>query len=172
MGRLDSPHASAEIEAEESEVVCIDTPTKPRCDLLSLLQEVTPPPCQHDIPRAASLLFNEIFISVDEEYVTSGGNAFVELNQHVRDLFLEYKRTDPDDKADGNMQSDEDVCKGFDGSAEKYEKSLPKHGDEMFHIFITRIQTNPGQILRFVFIFHNFINLNQKIVYTTHRWRK
>jgi len=31
---------------------------------------------------------------------------------------------------------------------ESYEKSLPAHGDIVFHNFITTIQQNPGQLLR------------------------
>lgn len=33
-------------------------------------------------------------------------------------------------------------------SDEKYEKSIPVHGDLMFHTYLERIQENPGQILR------------------------
>lgn len=31
---------------------------------------------------------------------------------------------------------------------EKYEKGVPVHGDITFHNFLSRIQENPGQILR------------------------
>lgn len=31
---------------------------------------------------------------------------------------------------------------------EKYEKSIPAHGDKMFYQFVTKIQANPGQIMR------------------------
>lgn len=31
---------------------------------------------------------------------------------------------------------------------EKYEKSIPVHGDLMFYNYLERIQKNPGQILR------------------------
>lgn len=143
VGRLDSPHASAEIEGEESEVVCIDTPTKPRCDLISLLQEVTLPPFQYSETNAMnSLVFSEVFISVDEEMMNSG------LTQHVSELFDEYQRTNPDIRED---ETSDDCKGGYDGAVEKYEKSIPKHGDEMFHNFVSRIQNNPGQILRYHF---------------------
>lgn len=33
-------------------------------------------------------------------------------------------------------------------SMEKYEKTLPAHGDKLFHNLISRIQRNPGQLLR------------------------
>ncbi|XP_014217503.1 programmed cell death protein 2-like [Copidosoma floridanum] len=144
VGRLDSPHASAEIEGEESEVVCIDTPIQPHCDLLSLLQEVTPPPVlQHGEASAVAkkqLSFVEMFVSVDEEYDES------QVTQHVRDLFLEYQRANPDSEAD----TMDDCAKNYDGGEkEKYEKTIPKHGDEMFHNFVSRIQKNPGQVLRY-----------------------
>ncbi|XP_058789120.1 programmed cell death protein 2-like [Phymastichus coffea] len=143
VGRLDSPHASAEIEGEESEVVCIDTPTQPHCDLISLLQEVTPPPIQETESKGkSSLNFMEIFISVDEEYSVS------DVPQHVRDLFVEYQRSNPDATAE-HSDGISDECKAYDGGVEKYEKSIPKHGDEMFHNFVSRIQKNPGQILRY-----------------------
>ncbi|XP_008205252.1 programmed cell death protein 2-like [Nasonia vitripennis] len=148
VGRLDSPHASAEIEGEESEVVCIDTPTQPRCDLISLLQEVTPLPVQHTESKAGKSLLNftEIFISVDEE---SQGGA--EVPQHVRDLFLEYQRSNGADVTAGQEgETSDDSKAGYDGGGmEKYEKGIPKHGDEMFHNFVSRIQKNPGQILRY-----------------------
>ncbi|XP_011499463.1 PREDICTED: programmed cell death protein 2-like [Ceratosolen solmsi marchali] len=143
VGRLDSPHASAEIEGEESEVVCIDTPTQPHCDLINLLQEVTPPPAQHtELKGRSSLSFSEIFIYVEEECT---GN---DVPQHVRNLFLEYQQSHldvvPSQPGEGSGDS-----KGYDTGIEKYEKGIPKHGDEMFHNFISRIQKNPGQILRY-----------------------
>jgi pre-rRNA-processing protein TSR4 len=142
VGRLDSPHASAEIEGDESEVVCIDTPTQPHCDLMNLLQEVSPVPAQHAESKGrSSLAFTEIFIYVDEEYV---GN---DVPQHVRDLFVEYQQSHLEVTAD-QARGASDESKGYDTPVEKYEKSIPKHGDEMFHNFISRIQKNPGQILR------------------------
>lgn len=138
VGKVDSLHATAEIEGEESEVVCIDTPTQPQCDLISLLQEVTPLPIHHTDSRS-SLSFTEIFISMIEEYSQS------EVPQHVRDLFLQYQQNDPDSL----LPESSDDTKTTENGAEKYEKSVPKHGDEMFHELIMRIQQNPGQILRY-----------------------
>ena len=136
---MDSLHATAEIEGEESEVVCIDTPTQPQCDLISLLQEVTPLPLQH-VDCRSSLTFTEMFISMVEEYAHS------DVSQHVRDLFLEYQRSDPESLAATECTSD---VKTSETGTEKYEKSIPKHGDEMFHELIMRIQKTPGQILRY-----------------------
>ncbi|XP_033225155.1 programmed cell death protein 2-like [Belonocnema kinseyi] len=139
VGRVDSLHATAEIEGEESEVVCIDTPTQPQCDLISLLHEVTPLPLQHADSRS-TLTFTEIFISIFEEY------SHAEVPQHVRDLFSEYQRNDPDSLVAPESSGD---AKMSEGGAEKYEKSVPKHGDEMFHELFMQMQKNPGQILRY-----------------------
>ena len=32
---------------------------------------------------------------------------------------------------------------------DQYEKSVPSHGDEYFHKFVSVIGENPGQILRY-----------------------
>lgn len=142
VGKVDSLHATAEIEGEESEVVCIDTPTQPQCDLISLLHEVTPLPVHHADSRS-SLNFTEIFISMIEEY------SHTEVPQHVRDLFLEYQQNDPDSLLSESSSADLKTTTTTETTGvEKYEKSIPKHGDEMFHELITRIQENPGQILR------------------------
>lgn len=141
VGRLDSPQACAEIEGEESEVVCIDTPTQPQCNLVDLLHDVTPHPLHHsDIKTHVNLTFAEAFINVDEEDLTT------DISQHERDLFLEYQLCNPDIQKD--VASVPNETKGMDTNTEKYEKSAPKHGDEMFHNFISRVKRNPGQLLR------------------------
>ena len=37
---------------------------------------------------------------------------------------------------------------GGGADADVYEKVLPKHGDALFHKFVSVIQENPGQVLR------------------------
>ena len=37
---------------------------------------------------------------------------------------------------------------GGGADADIYEKVLPKHGDALFHKFVSVIQENPGQVLR------------------------
>lgn len=139
VGRLDSPQASAEIDGDESEVVCIDTPTRPQCDLVSLLHEVTPLPLQ--ITNAETKYsFVEIFLSVDEE------DCSIDVSQHVRELLVEYQHSNPD--ASTKFTPEPGNPKTIETDVEKYEKSIPKHGDEMFHNFLCRIQRNPGQLLR------------------------
>lgn len=140
VGRLDSPLASAEIEGEESEVVCIDTPTQPQCDLLRLMREVTPLPAQYtQYPAENSLSFVEVFLAVEVESL----QVEEDVPQHVQDLFLEYQQQhEPDLSATDNSSE------ANNPGGEKYEKSVPKHGDKMFHEFVSRIKKTPGQILR------------------------
>ncbi|XP_076175391.1 programmed cell death 2 like trus isoform X2 [Ptiloglossa arizonensis] len=141
VGRLDSPQATAEIDGEESEVVCIDTPIQPQCDLISLLHDVTPFPVQLESNTETKFSFVEIFLSVEEE------DRFADVPQHVCDLLLEYQYRNPDLSIKPVADSDEG--KTTETGAEKYEKSIPMHGDEMFHNFICQIQKNPGQLLRY-----------------------
>lgn len=139
VGRLDSPQASAEIDGDENEVVCIDTPTRPQCDLVSLLHEITPLPLQI-MNAEIKYTFDEIFLSVDEE------DCNTDVSQHVRDLLIEYQHGNPDPST--KFTPDSGNPKTIESDVEKYEKSIPKHGDEMFHNFVCRIQRNPGQLLR------------------------
>ncbi|XP_008549222.1 programmed cell death protein 2-like [Microplitis demolitor] len=142
VGRLDSPQTSAEIEGEEGEVVSIDTPTQPQCNLMELFHGATPHPLQHsDIEAPIDLSFVEMFIAVEEEDLSP------EINQHVRDLVLQYQSRNPTDlfnDTESNPQANDNR-----GMEEKYEKSIPKHGDDMFYNFDSRIKRNPGQILRY-----------------------
>ncbi|XP_043250407.1 programmed cell death protein 2-like [Colletes gigas] len=141
VGRLDSPQASAEIDGEESEVVCIDTPTQPQCDLISLLHDVTPFPLQLESNIETKFSFVEIFLSVEEE------DCGTDVPQHVCDLLLEYQYRNPD--LSTKFAADSDESKTTEIASEKYEKSIPMHGDEMFHNFVSQIQKNPGQLLRY-----------------------
>lgn len=48
-----------------------------------------------------------------------------------------------------NQQNIAAVHVNTDESMEKYEKTLPAHGDKLFHHLISRIQRSPGQLLRY-----------------------
>ncbi|CAG9815255.1 unnamed protein product [Phaedon cochleariae] len=150
VGRLNSPAATAEIEGDEGEVVSIDTPTYPQRDITALLQEVTPLPhdiCQSDSRRNQHAVhFTPYFMSVWEE-----GNDKYAANisdRHVKELLQEYQQKNEEIT---NLSSPEGGGGGDCGSEvfEKYEKSNPAHGDKMFHNFLTKIQANSGQILRY-----------------------
>lgn len=41
---------------------------------------------------------------------------------------------------------------GGDCDNEQYEKGIPAHGDLTFHNFLSVIQQNPGQIIRFLLL--------------------
>lgn len=151
-GKLSSPAATAEIEGDEGEIVSIDTPTYPQNDIPSLLHEALPLPtelCRNSrttTEKIEILQFVPYFVSVWEESFSHSGS----MDHHVRELLQDYQH-----RNEGNVISegvDARSASGTDASmdiAEKYEKSNPAHGDKMFHSFLTRIQQNPGQILRY-----------------------
>ncbi|XP_018331420.1 programmed cell death protein 2-like [Agrilus planipennis] len=140
---------SAEIEGDEGEIVTIDTPTIPQRDLHSLLQEVPPLPqeIQRHTDKLINLQFVPHFVSVWEEQISSSNIS----DHHVRELLTEYQQKNQDEFKETSKNSNNQKINDNQGDtvSEKYEKSLPAHGDRMFHHFITRIQMNPGQILRY-----------------------
>ncbi|KAF7991571.1 hypothetical protein HCN44_008942 [Aphidius gifuensis] len=144
---IKSLEASAEIEYEESETVFIDTPTQPQCNLIDLMQQVSTNVFKHHGSKShTDLTFNEIFMIVDEEQVEEEEELSNNISQHVHDLIRKYQHVDQE----LNMKSSSQSSMGFEiKHSEKYEKSIPKHGDEMFHNFVERIKMNPGQLLRY-----------------------
>lgn len=83
--------------------------------------------------------FTSFFISVNEEDLTRQCSPTLDLGNRAMVV-------DEESNAVGRRKP-----LGIDmneGDAEKYEKTVPAHGDKMFHHFISRIQKNPGQILR------------------------
>lgn len=149
VGRINSPHASAEIEGEESEVVSIETPIEPQRDIIALLKQTSAIPSNLE-----NMFIKSFFIAVDEERLQSVPN----VSEHIRDLMQEYQlkdeslRTSPDSPIGGGAAGGMVANVGGDGNdQEQYEKGTPAHGDIIFYDFLCRIQQNPGQILRFVF---------------------
>ncbi|XP_054266645.1 programmed cell death protein 2-like [Macrosteles quadrilineatus] len=130
--------ATAEIEGDEGEVVTIDTPTTAQTDVIALFDKVKPVP---QVP-SDSLQFASFFISVCEEDVAKTVSP---VNADV------YKHMMMDEEVNSviNKTTTEAEVNASD-TGEKYEKTLPPHGDKLFHQFITRIQRNPGQILRYI----------------------
>ncbi|KAJ9575490.1 hypothetical protein L9F63_007648 [Diploptera punctata] len=163
VGRLHSPAATAEIEGDESEVVSIDTPTAPQHDLAALLQEVSPLPMelrsvsdgdgnrQHFAFPTGTPQFVATFINVGEEDLHTGSPTITPISEHVRDLLQEYQQNNDDGLSLMSPQQDKNLVQGQGEqlTQEKYEKSIPAHGDRMFHHFVSRVQHNPGQILRY-----------------------
>lgn len=65
----------------------------------------------------------------------------------MRLLLAEYQQNQGQ-TFDSDAQEADGGCVG--GDVEKYEQSIPAHGDLLFHQFLQRIQQTPGQILRYV----------------------
>lgn len=96
------------------------------------------------------------------------------IENHVKELLNDYQRKDADflsfhqerkhDKAGkcvshfllitfptiiiGFVSGGAGADASMDMAMEEYEKSRPLHGDKMFHYFVSKIKTNPEQILR------------------------
>lgn len=139
----------------------IDTPTAPQHDLTALLQEVAPLPMelrhtsdsdgnrQHYALPTGPPQFASSFISVGEEEPPSSP-TITPVSEHVRELMQEYQQNSDDGMNMLSPQQEKSVAQyeGEQFTQEKYEKSIPAHGDRMFHHFVSRIQNHPGQILR------------------------
>ncbi|XP_044756060.1 programmed cell death protein 2-like [Coccinella septempunctata] len=144
VGRQNSPGASAEIEGDEGEIITIDSPVMPQKDIRALLHETSPLPSEicsgsSNIRRCPSLYFSSFFMSVWEE----SNNSLKSNDVHVKELWQEYQQ-----KEDINAMNIE-PNDGGGGGHENYEKSVPAHGDKIVHYFLSRLQKNPGQILRY-----------------------
>ncbi|ETN63405.1 toys are us [Anopheles darlingi] len=135
--------ASAEIEGPETaEVVVVDTPVALKRDLIALLKQ------PQIVPRdIEDVTLQPLYISVDEER-----SSAPIVSDHVRRLLDEYQRyeevaTSPDSPAESASASGGKTL----GTQEQelYEKGVPMHGDLMFHSFMTKLQENPGQVLRY-----------------------
>lgn len=85
VGLLNSPSASAEIEGEESEMVCVDAPIAPERDLIALLKQTQAIP--NDINN---LVLKSYFITVEEERKQSSDFNNALVNDHIRDLLHKY----------------------------------------------------------------------------------
>ncbi|KAL3276649.1 hypothetical protein HHI36_012021 [Cryptolaemus montrouzieri] len=145
VGRQHSPAASAEIEGDEGEIITIDSPTKPQNDMAALFHENIPLPAEicnggGNLKRCPTIQFSAFFMNVWEE----SDNSSKISDKHVKDLLQEYQHNEDFSMSNAESESDRQ-CESF----EKYEKDVPAHGDKMFHYFLSRIQRNPGQILRY-----------------------
>lgn len=144
-GLIDNLYTSkvtAEIEAtEEDGVVTVETPVTPKRDLIALLKQP-----QIISREVRDLTLKSFYINVDEER-----SVMPAISDHVRELLNEYQKhedvkTSPDSplgQGGGAVGGQQPM------DAEMYEKGVPAHGDLMFHNFMTKLQENPGQILRY-----------------------
>uniref|UniRef100_A0A182QKX3 Programmed cell death protein 2 C-terminal domain-containing protein n=1 Tax=Anopheles farauti TaxID=69004 RepID=A0A182QKX3_9DIPT len=140
---LYTTRASAEIEGLEAEVVVVDTPVSPKRDLIALLK------APQVVPRGiGDVTLRGLYISVDEER-----SSAPIASDHVRELLAEYQRHE--DVKTSPESSQENVASGTkqqpkpSHDQELYEKGVPMHGDMMFHSFLSKLQENPGQLLRY-----------------------
>ncbi|XP_076259568.1 programmed cell death 2 like trus [Rhynchophorus ferrugineus] len=150
VGRQHSPGATAEIEGNEGEVISVETPVVPKTNLVALLNEVTPLP-QSEHRRSNDLPFVSYFMSVweeDENCIYDVGN-----DSHIKELLLTYQQKNGDINSPQRHQRKSNITASIEGdfdlANEEYEQGKPHHGDLLFHHFISKIQTNPGQILRY-----------------------
>lgn len=88
--------------------------------------------------------FEPYFISVWEE--TVGDYSTSTSDSHVKELLQDYQQKNT--TVCTNLSSENGSETQESSNFEKYEKSLPAHGDKMFHRFLSRLQSSPGQILR------------------------
>lgn len=86
VGLLNSPSASAEIEGEESEMVCVDAPLAPERDLIAMLKQTRAIP--NDLNH---LVLKSYFIAVEEEKNYSIETNTALGNDHIRDLLQKYQ---------------------------------------------------------------------------------
>jgi len=126
--------ATAEIEMDDEDSnVAIDSPEVGNTNIPHLFatanREVS----------SKGLKIDPFYIWVQEESLTP------KMSEHEMSLLMEYKAKEAlDHVVDSGSKSGKTA-----GGGDTYEKTIPSHGDEFFHKFITVIQNNPGQILRY-----------------------
>lgn len=98
--------------------------------------------------RKSSVQFLSLFLSV---YYEENSNSIPHISdRHVKELLQEYQQKTDDNSHLVSPDSGGACAPIIDNNTyEKYEKSNPAHGDKMFHHFLSKIQMNPGQILRY-----------------------
>jgi len=123
--------ATAEIEMEgEESNVAVDSPIVANTNIPHLFATAT-----REV-SSTGLVIEPYYVWVQEETTTQ------EVFDHEMSLLNEYKAKEAlDHVVDGG--------KGSKAVSDTYEKVVPSHGDEYFHKFITVIQNNPGQVLRY-----------------------
>ncbi|XP_055906220.1 programmed cell death protein 2-like [Eupeodes corollae] len=150
-GTVNVQTVCAEIEGGESDVVFVEPPQIPERNLMTLLKESGTDPCKITDPTLRSF-----FLAVDEERNVSSPTNYFGLSDHVRDLYQEYKKLEdsigtgsPLTPPTASSGMSGGIGGGHDGDGEMYEKGIPVHGDIMFHNFLSSIQSNPGQLIRY-----------------------
>jgi pre-rRNA-processing protein TSR4 len=128
-----NPAATAEIEMEgEDYNIAIDSPEVANTNIPHLFATAT-----REV-SSSGLKIEPFYIWVQEESLTP------RISEHEMSLLMEYKAKEALDHV---VESGKASKTG--GGGDTYEKTVPSHGDEFFHKFISVIQNNPGQILRY-----------------------
>eukprot|EP00092_Neocalanus_flemingeri_P022608 GFUD01024521.1.p1 GENE.GFUD01024521.1~~GFUD01024521.1.p1 ORF type:complete len:440 (-),score=140.18 GFUD01024521.1:448-1767(-) len=127
-----APAATAEIEMEgEDSNIAIDSPLVGNTNIPHLFATAS-----REV-SSMGLKIEPFYIWVQEESLTP------KMSEHEMSLLMEYKAKEALDHVV------ESSGKGGNTGGDTYEKTVPSHGDEFFHKFISIIQNNPGQILRY-----------------------
>ena len=96
---------------------------------------------KREVPSSGVRL-DPFYIWVQEEETEA---CPVDSQEHALSLLTEYKAREALlELGEGKKSS-----KKTSGEVDQYEKSVPSHGDEYFHNFISVIRKNPGQLLRY-----------------------
>jgi len=123
--------ATAEVEMEgEDSNVAIDSPLVGNTNIPHLFATAT-----REI-SSTGLKIEPFYIWVEEESLTP------KISEHEMSLLMEYKAKEALDHVVETSGKNK-------AGGDSYEKTLPSHGDDFFHKFISVIQNNPGQILRY-----------------------
>ena len=132
----DEQSAYAELETETEESISVEPPLKPTEDIRNLFNPTIP-----SIPESAITEFTSFYLNVMEEQL----RANQKLDLRAKELLTEYQS-----KENCDLQTLlTSAAKNASKDREDYEKSLPSHGDELVHKFITRVQSCPEQLIRY-----------------------
>ena len=131
------PSAELEIETTHEANVVSEPPTKPSEDIRSLLN-----PTVRSIPESAITEFSSFYLNVTEEQLSVNQK----LDLRANELLKEYQRKE---NCDLKQIQSRTAAKPNGTEGEDYEKSLPSHGDELVHKFISKAQACPEQLIRY-----------------------
>jgi hypothetical protein len=139
--------ATAEIEDDQDDVIAVETPPPPEEMSNATIPFLFAEPADNDggsLRRRKITHFRPLFVTVAEERFSDVGCVGAALTEHERQLLLDYK----DKEAHEAKKCTVEGKSSGGGEVDAYEKVLPKHGDALFHKFVSVIQENPGQVLR------------------------
>ena len=72
-----------------------------------------------------------------------------ESQEHAMRLLNEYKAREAVQQVEVGDKAGKAGKRGSSGGVDQYERSVPSHGDEYFHNFVSVIKKHPAQILRY-----------------------